>query len=44
MADGDDAGGWTVGDILRHFGRAYLKKYRDRMSLDQIKALKALEI
>lgn len=42
MADGDDARGWTVGDILRHFGPAYLKKYRDRMSLDQIKTLKAL--
>ncbi len=33
---------WTVNDILRHFGPAYLKKYRDRMSYDQIKTLKAL--
>lgn len=29
-------------DILRHFGPAYLAKYQDRMSLDQIKTLKAL--
>ncbi len=36
----DQAESWTVNDILRHFGRAYLKKYKDRMSADQIKALK----
>lgn len=40
---GDDAAeAWTVNDILRHFGPAYLKKYKDRMSVDQVKALKAL--
>jgi hypothetical protein len=33
---------WTVNDILHHFGPAYMKKYQDRMSQDQIKALKAL--
>ena len=33
---------WTVNDILRHFGPAYLKKYQDRMSRDQVKTLKAL--
>ena len=33
---------WTVNDILRHFGPAYLNKYRERMSLDQLKVLQAL--
>lgn len=33
---------WSVNDILRQFGPAYLQKFADRMSLDQIKALKAL--
>ncbi len=33
---------WSVNDILRQFGPAYLNKFQDRMSLDQIKALKAL--
>lgn len=41
-AGGDEAQRWSVNDILRHFGPAYLAKYRDRMSLDQIKALNAL--
>jgi hypothetical protein len=39
-SDEDEA--WTVNDILRQFGPAYLRKYRDRMSLDQIKAMKAM--
>jgi hypothetical protein len=38
----DEAAPWTINDILRHFGPAYLTKYQDRMSLDQIKTLKAL--
>lgn len=38
---GDDQP-WTVNDILRRFGTAYLSKYQDRMSLDQIKTLTAL--
>ncbi len=33
---------WSVNDILRRFGPAYLTKYKDRMSLDQIKTLHAL--
>lgn len=33
---------WTVNDILRKFGPAYLKKYREKMSLDQIRTLEAL--
>jgi|SRR6056297_184105 len=33
---------WSVNDILRHFGLAYLAKYQDRMTIDQIKALGAL--
>lgn len=33
---------WSVNDVLRHFGPAYLAKYQDRMSLDQIKTLRAL--
>lgn len=33
---------WSVNDILRRFGPAYLAKYKDRMSLDQIKTLHAL--
>jgi Putative transposase. len=41
-AGGGDAQHWSVNDILRHFGPAYLQKYQDRMSLDQIKALNAL--
>ena len=41
-AGSDEDQAWTVNDILRQFGPAYLEKYRDRMSLDQIKALKAL--
>jgi len=32
----------SVNDILQHFGPAYLAKYKDRMSLDQIKTLHAL--
>lgn len=42
IAGGDEAQRWTVNDILRHFGPAYLEKYQDRMSLDQIKTVKAL--
>lgn len=38
----DDDQPWTVNDILRQFGPAYLNKYQDRMSLDQIKTLTAL--
>ena len=38
----NQAEAWTVNDILRHFGPDYLKKYKDRMSADQVKALKAL--
>ncbi|MCA9207463.1 MAG: transposase, partial [Planctomycetales bacterium] len=41
-SDQDDDTDWTVNDILRQFGPAYLNKYRDRMSLDQIRALEAL--
>ncbi len=33
---------WSVNDILRRFGPAYLAKYKDRMSLDQIKTLHSL--
>ena len=32
---------WSVNDILQRFGPAYLTKYQDRMSLDQIKTLHA---
>lgn len=39
----DRSEAWTVNDILRKFGPAYLKKYGDRMSLDQKKALRALQ-
>lgn len=39
--DGEDRL-WTVNDILRQFGPDYLKKYGDRMSLDQTRVLKAL--
>jgi len=42
VASSDEDQAWTVNDILRQFGPAYLQKYRDRMSLDQIKAMKAL--
>ncbi len=34
---------WTVNDILRVFGPAYLEKYGERMSLDQIRALQAIQ-
>lgn len=40
--DDDEAQRWSVNDILRAFGPDYLKKYQDRMSLDQIKTLHAL--
>lgn len=33
---------WTVNKILRHFGPAYLKKFGDRMSRDQRRALQAI--
>jgi hypothetical protein len=39
----DSGRSWTVNDILREFGSAYLRKYADRMSQDQTKALKALQ-
>lgn len=42
VAESDKAQRWSVNDILRHFGPAYLEKYQDRMSLDQIKTLHAL--
>jgi hypothetical protein len=42
IAGSDEDEAWTVNDILRHFGPAYLRKYRDRMSQDQIKAMRAL--
>jgi hypothetical protein len=42
VAESDETQRWSVNDILRHFGPAYLEKYQDRMSLDQIKALHAL--
>ncbi len=45
--DADDAGQTpqpTVNDILRWFAPAYLDKYRDRMSLDQIKVLGSLTL
>lgn len=42
VAGSEEAQRWSVNDILRHFGPAYLEKYQDRMSLDQIKALNAL--
>ncbi len=32
----------TVNSIARQFGPAYLKKYKDRMSADQVKTLFAL--
>lgn len=38
----DEAQPPSVNDILREFGPAYLDKYQDRMSLDQIKALRAI--
>ena len=41
-AGGDQAQGWSVNDILRQVGPAYLEKFQDRMSLHQIKTLKAL--
>ncbi len=37
-----DAPAWTVNDILRHFGPAYLDKYRAKMSRDQLRTLEAL--
>jgi hypothetical protein len=33
---------WTVNDILREFGPAYLAKHQSKMSADQIKVLHAL--
>lgn len=33
---------WTVNDILREFGPAYLRKYQRKMSVDQVKVLRAL--
>lgn len=42
-ATNDEASGnWTINDIVRHFGPAYLDKYRDRMSLDQLKAMRVI--
>lgn len=41
LADADDRS-WSVNDILRQFGPAYLNKFGDRISLDQLKALRAL--
>jgi hypothetical protein len=37
-----ESAAWSVNDILRRFGPAYLAKYKDRMSRDQIKTLHAL--
>ncbi len=34
---------WTINDILRQFGPAYLKKFGSQMSQDQLKALRALQ-
>lgn len=33
---------WTVNDILREFGPTYLLKYQQKMSIDQVKVLRAL--
>jgi hypothetical protein len=42
LTDDNEDPGWSINDILRHFGPSYLAKYQDRMSLDQIKTIKSL--
>jgi Putative transposase/Transposase zinc-binding domain len=42
-ASGDGDQQWTVNDILRQFGPAYLQKYGSQMPPDQFKALRALQ-
>lgn len=39
----DDDKQWTINDILRQFGSAYLLKFAGQMSQDQRKALRALQ-
>ena len=43
FASGDRDKQWTINDILRQFGPAYLKKFGNQMSQDQLKALRALQ-
>ncbi len=40
---GDRDKQWTINDILRQFGPAYLLKFGSQMSQDQLKALRALQ-
>ncbi|MFO0939677.1 MAG: transposase [Pirellulales bacterium] len=42
-ASGERDKQWTINDILRQFGPAYLQKYGSQMSQDQLKALRALQ-
>lgn len=38
FASGDRDKQWTINDILRQFGLAYLQKFGNQMSQDQLKA------
>lgn len=40
---GDRDKQWTINEILRQFGPAYLQKFGNQMSQDQLKALRALQ-
>ena len=42
-ASGDRDKQWTINDVLRQFGPAYLQKFGNQMSQDQLKALRALQ-
>lgn len=43
LASDDRDKRWTINDILRQFGPAYLQKFGSQMSQDQLKALRALQ-